>query len=113
MKAIAEQEVLKVQGYLADEAHSKADLALKLAFNKEFLATPTKEYIDILREDVKIENVLRINKRMQVEAKILSDANEELAKKNDLISLTAEKAIIMNTQFDAKAAREEIEALIR
>ena len=50
---------------------------------------------------------------MPVEEKILSDANEELAKKNDLISLTAEKAIIMNTKFDAKAAREEIEALIR
>lgn len=113
MRAIAEQEVLKVQGYLEDESHKKADLALKLAFNKEFLATPTREYIDILREDVKIENVFRINKRMWTEAKILSDANEELAKKNDLISLTAEKAIIMNTKFDAKAAREEIEALIR
>lgn len=113
MRAIAEQEVLKVQGYLEDESHKKADLVLKLAFNKEFLATPTREYIDILREDVKIENVFRINKRMWTEAKILSDLNEELAKKNDLISLTAEKAIIMNTQFDAKAAREEIEALIR
>ena len=113
MRAIAEQEVLRVQGYLTDETFKKADLTLKLAFNKEFLATPTREYIDILREDVKIENVFRINKRMWTEAKILSDLNEELAKKKDLIALTAEKAIIMNTKFDAKAAREEIEALIR
>lgn len=113
MRTIAEQEVLKVQGYLTDETFKKADLALKLAFNKEFLATPTREYIDILREDVKIENVYRISKRMQVEAKILSNFKEELEKKKDLIALTAEKAIIMNTKFDAKAAREEIEALIR
>lgn len=113
MRAIAEQEVLKVQGYLTDEASKKIDLALKLAFNKEFLATPTREYIDILREDVKIENVLRINKHMWIETKILSDLNEELEKKKDLIALTAEKAIIMNTKFDARAAREEIEALIR
>lgn len=113
MRAIAEQEVLKVQGYLTDEMHNRENLALKLAFNKEFLATPTREYIDILREDIKIEHVLRINKRIWVEAKILSDLNEELEKKKDLIALTAEKAIIMNTKFDAKAAREEIEALIR
>ena len=92
---------------------NRGNLALKLAFNREFLATPTKEYIDVLREDVKIENVLRINKRIWVEAKILSDLNEELEKKKDLIALTAEKAIIMNTKFDVRAAREEIEALIR
>ena len=113
MRAIAEQEVLKAQGYLIDETQNKVNLAIKLAFNKEFLATPTREYIDILREDVKIENVLRINKRMWVETKILSDLGEELEKKKDLIALTAEKAIIMNTKFDARAAREEIEALIR
>ena len=113
MRAIAEQEVLKVQGYLTDEMRNRGNLALKLAFSREFLATPTKEYIDILREDVKIENVLRINKRMWVETKILSDLSEELEKKKDLIALTAEKAISMNTKFDARAAREEIEALIR
>ena len=113
MRAIAEQEVLKVQGYLTDEMYNRGNLALKLAFNETLLATPTREYIDILREDIKIENVLRINKRIWVEAKILSDLNEELAKKKDLIALTAEKAIIMNTKFDARAAREEIEALIR
>ena len=113
MRAIAEQEVLKAQGYLIDETRNRANLAIKLAFNKEFLATPTREYIDILREDVKIENVLRINKRMWIETKILSDLSEELEKKKDLIALTAEKAIIMNTKFDARAAREEIEALIR
>ena len=113
MKAIAEQEVLKAQGYLTDEKSKRADLALKLAFNREFLATPTREYIDVLREDTKIENVFRINRRIWVETKILSDLNEELEKKKDLIALTAEKAIIMNTKFDARAAREEIEALIR
>ena len=111
--SIVSSEVNEAHRALTTEAKRIMENELSRAFNDEFLANPSKEYIDILRQDMKIENVEKINNQMLSEAKIVKDIKANLEKKKDLISLTAEKVVIMNTVFDVASARAEVEALIR
>lgn len=111
--SIVSSEVNEAHRALTTETIEIMKNELSRAFNDEFLATPTREYIDILRQDIKVKNVEKINNQMLSEANIVKDIKANLEKKKDLISLTAEKVVIMNTVFDVASARAEVEALIR
>ncbi len=111
--SVVSSEVNEVYKVLTTEAKELIKNELTRAFNDEFLVNPTREHIDILRQDIKVENVEKINNQMLSEAKIVKNVITNLEKKKDLISLTAEKVVIMNTVFDVASARAEVEALIR
>ncbi|QKF93208.1 hypothetical protein [Campylobacter sp. CCUG 57310] len=112
-QSIRDNEVRNIHKLLDAEQQKVLNFELSRAFNKDFIATPTREYIDILRQDIKVDTVNRINKQIREEVKIMKDIGLEYEKKKDIISLTAEKAVIMNIKFDRNLAKAEVEALIR
>lgn len=110
----AMSEAKKVADLLDAEAGVVYKAKFDDAFKKEgFLALPTKEYIDILRDDIKIETVQKINNQIRVASEIKAEVAREYQRKKDLIFLTTQKAVIMNEKFDVQAAKAEVEALIR
>lgn len=110
----AMSEAKKVADLLDAEAGEVYKNKIADVFKKEeFLSLPTKEYIDILRDDIKIENVQKIDNQVRISSEIKAEVAKEYQKKKDLIFLTAQKAVIMNEKFDVQAAKAEVEALIR
>lgn len=110
----AMNEAKKVADLLDAEAGAVYKAKIADVFKKEeFLSLPTKEYIDILRDDIKIENVQRIDNQIRISSEIKAEVAKEYQKKKDLIYLTAQKAVIMNEKFDVQAAKAEVEALIQ
>lgn len=107
-------EAKKVADLLDAEAGEVYKTKIADVFKKEeFLSLPTKEYIDILRDDIKIENVQKIDNQIRISSEIKAEVAKEYQKKKDLIYLTAQKAVIMNEKFDVQAAKAEVEALIQ
>ena len=110
----AMSEAKKVADLLDAEAGEVYKTKIADVFKKEeFLSLPTREYIDILRDDIKIENVQKIDNQARISSEIKAEVAKEYQKKKDLIFLTAQKAVIMNEKFDTQAAKAEVEALIR
>lgn len=110
----AMSEAKKVADLLDAEAGIVYKTKIADVFKKEeFLSLPTKEYIDILRDDIKIENVQKIDNQVRISSEIKAEVAKEYQKKKDLIYLTAQKAVIMNEKFDVQAAKAEVEALIK
>ena len=110
----AMSEAKKVADLLDAEAGEVYKNKIADVFKKEeFLSLPTREYIDILRDDIKIENVQKIDNQVRISSEIKAEVAKEYQKKKDLIFLTAQKAVIMNEKFDTQTAKAEVEALIR
>lgn len=91
----------------------RASFALDRARNEKDLVYPTREYIELLRQDQRATETVRVQKQMKKEVEIIKNIYLEDDKRKNLIFLTAEKAVIMNEKFDRNAAKTEIENLIR
>lgn len=74
---------------------------------------PTKEMVDLLRNDKKIEAVVKIQEQIKREADAIAKIRVENEKRKNILLLTEQKALIMNEKFDRASARKEIEALIK
>ena len=110
----AMSEAKKVADLLDAEAGEVYKIKMADVFKKEgFLSLPTKEYVDVLRDDIKIETVQKIDNQIRVASEIKAEVAREYQRKKDLIFLTTQKAVIMNEKFDVQAAKAEVEALIR
>ena len=110
----AMSEAKKVADLLDAEAGEVYKIKMADVFKKEgFLSLSTKEYVDVLRDDIKIATVQKIDNQIRVASEIKAEVAREYQRKKDLIFLTTQKAVIMNEKFDVQAAKAEVEALIR
>jgi hypothetical protein len=77
------------------------------------LAIPTIETVNLVADEYKPETIVLIKNQMRREAKIRSKVILKDQLRKDIISLVAQKELIMNEKFDRVAAMNEIEALLK
>lgn len=80
--------------------------------DKDF-AIPTEDSVQYIRQDQRPKYVAQIQNQMKREAAIIATVTQIDDNRKALITLAANKAVIMNEPFDADAAQKEIDALLQ
>lgn len=104
----------KDTGQIWEEVRHNYDKAKELEIGSAMkrvdkrIATPTADYVNKLRHDLKLKAMTEIREQQGEEARIVSEIDEKWEKKKVLAKLLIDKEAIMAEKFDEKSAREEV-----
>lgn len=88
-------------------------LAIDNARLKDDIAIPTQDYVQLIRADQQPQVIYKIQQQIKREAQIQSQIVLQDSIRKNLVSLSAQKAVIMNEQFDKNKAEQEINKLLK
>lgn len=88
-------------------------LYLDVARKDQDFAIPTEDSIQYIKQDLRPKYTAQIQNQMKREAAMIAMITQIDDNRKALVTLAANKAVIMNEPFDAVAAQNEIDALLQ
>ncbi len=112
-KNVASEYVQKNTQMIDDNTQQRIGFEIDLQRKDTDLAIPLQDSINYYRDDIKPEKIAQLKDQIRREAKIQSEVLRKDKLRADIVSLVAQKTVIMNEKFDRAAAQNEIEALLK
>jgi hypothetical protein len=109
---IANAYAKKIKTMVEKTAISKKGLYKSLLVEKDDLAVPTQQTLNLYKDNIKPKYAMIIRKQQNRDSYISALIDEEVQIKKDIIDLSAKKAVIMKFQFDSDAAMNEIDNFV-
>lgn len=110
---IADQYVAEINEKIDVGTPKRIGLAIDVAAQSTDLAIPTNDYVKYMKPELRPKLILKINNQIKREAMIESKIVLEDEIRKNLVSLSGQKAVIMNEKFDSSKAEQEINNLIK
>lgn len=111
-QSIAKNYLQNVKVQISNAKANEIGQRLELARSSDDIIIPTQEYVNILRDDLKMSTIAKIRKQQLREAQIVSQVNEKWNKREILNQLIAEKELIMAMKFNEVEAQLKIDKII-
>lgn len=108
----ANQHADKVKKAIEASAKNKKGLYKELLTEDDDLAIPTQQTLELYKENVRPKYAMIIRRQQARASYINALIDTETQIKQDIVDLTAKKAVIMKYQFDADAAMDEIDSFV-
>ncbi|RDU61842.1 hypothetical protein [Helicobacter sp. MIT 14-3879] len=110
---IANQYIAEINEKIDVGTPKRIGLAIDVAAQSTDLAIPTNDYVKYMKPEVRPRLILKINNQIKREAMIQSKIVLADEIRKNLVSLSGQKAVIMNEKFDSSKAEQEINNLIK
>lgn len=112
-KEIANEFVHKNTQMIDDSTYNRIGYEIELQKKETDLAIPLQDSINYYRDDIKPEKIAQLKDQIRRESKIQAEILRKDKLRADIVSLVAQKTVIMNEKFDRVSAQNEIEALLK
>jgi hypothetical protein len=112
-RTVAAQEAMKLNDAIDAGTTKRVGLIMEATARPDDIAIPTQDTINLLRPDLKIATVAKIQQQMARQALIMAEIQQIDDARKNIVSITAQKAAIMNEQFNKDAAENYINGLIQ
>jgi len=108
----ATKYVEKLKKIVEKNARNKKGLFKTLLADENDLAVPTQQTLDLYKDNIKPKYAMLIRKQQARESYIDSIVETEIKIRQDIIDLTAKKAVIMKFEFDESSAMSDIDSFV-
>ena len=108
----ATQHAQKVKEAIKASAKNKKGLYKRLLVQDDDLAVPTQQTLDLYKENIRPKYAMIVRRQQARDSYINALIDSETQIKQDIVDLTAKKAVIMKYQFDKDNAMKEIDSFV-
>lgn len=102
----------KLKEIVKKTARNKKGLYKELLSTEDDLALPTQQTVDLYKDNIKPKYAMLIRKQQARESYVNALIDTEVQIRQDIIDLTAKKAVIMKFQFDSDSAMNDIDNFV-
>jgi hypothetical protein len=108
----AANESMRLNNAIDAGTAKRIGLIMEATARPDDIAIPTQDTINLLRPDLKIAMTAKIQQQIARQALVMAEVQQIDDARKNIVSLTAQKSVILNEKFDRDAAENYIDGLL-